>query len=231
MRNRRSNGFTLVELLVVIVIIMLLLSIGVPAGLRVREMSMRKTSRAHLALLESACQIYSNDFDDEFPPSSQEGALPDFYGGHMLCLLLTGYAEDPGTAGTPDPDDILADDGKAGFGFRISPRGRVYGPYNGAAALPVKNVSMAKNGGTGINGAHPAFVDTFGKTIYYYRNEGSGFDATDNNGGDDLGGPADVAAYFNNSTLPFVLCSQGADDTWINLQDKDSRNISNLSIE
>src|SRR5450756_2604093 len=80
--SRRSCGFTLVELLVVIGIIALLISILLPALSRARESSKTVVCLANLRSIMQACTIYSSE--------NQEYMLPGGYSGSMWwCNVLS----------------------------------------------------------------------------------------------------------------------------------------------
>jgi prepilin-type N-terminal cleavage/methylation domain-containing protein len=233
----RRRGFTLIEILVIITILGLLIGIAVPAGIMFRRQAARKASLARIALLSGACEMYRSDFDF-YPPSDAlfHGNLPNpatneerWTGGQLLCLLLTGYAPDLDSSGAPTPDgrlnldaygtpDLSVDDGKESFGFRIAPKGRVYGPYNGAEGLPAQRFRLDDSSPE----KPPAFLDTFGQPICYYRYDTSADQYDSNHNLVNLPvyyGSEDVMQYARNSAgrlyrRDFILCSMGPNDTW-----------------
>jgi prepilin-type N-terminal cleavage/methylation domain-containing protein len=165
--RKNQAGFTLVELLVVISVLTLLVGIMVPSILSVRTIITRSNEQGKLYALTTACELYSDDFGT-FPPSDYNEAgggsyYQNFQGGHLAALLLTGYGPDFDSDGTPR-DSLVDDDGAEGFGFRLSKRGPVYGPYNDVHEYEVAPVGVAV-----------AFVDQWGGPILYYRfNEANG---------------------------------------------------------
>jgi len=108
--DRRSRGFTLVELTTVVLIIALLLTILVPTVAQVMAMISAAKTRAVINLIHNACLEYHGE-TNSYPAD-----------GAGLVQALTGRSDD---------------DGKKGFGFRLPdrPRGKVYGPYGGTEKL------------------------------------------------------------------------------------------------
>jgi len=67
-----AAAFTLLEMLTVIIIVGLLLSIGTPSILRMQVIAMRNSSLATVEVIDGACKMYWNDFE-EYPHSDPEG--------------------------------------------------------------------------------------------------------------------------------------------------------------
>lgn len=103
------NGFTLVELLVVVAIIAVLLALVVPQGFRMMEEARRTQCRNQLRDLGVAMLLYASDHDGWLPAREErhinlaEGEFRDFeYDGqprgftyHILKLADDGYVNDP----------------------------------------------------------------------------------------------------------------------------------------
>jgi prepilin-type N-terminal cleavage/methylation domain-containing protein len=237
MRNKTDNvnsrrlrsAFSLVELLTVVAIIALLLGILLPAVSSARRAALLKTSQASVNLINAAVEMYANDFDGDAPPSTKgsDTTLPNWKGAELLCLLLTGYAEDPRVAGKPfeNGDDLSNDDGKAGFGFRRQQRGKVYGPYNGTEKLDIGNSDNNRK----------VFIDAFDNPILYYKYDESAkeYVAIHNSGVYESGSgkpgtPSD--GYLNAADTgaadvrkDFILVSLGAADEWGNELDSEKQ--------
>jgi type II secretory pathway pseudopilin PulG len=216
----RGLGFTLVEVLVVISVIIMLAIILLPALVRYRIIIKTNITLTTVRQLDLACNAYKEDFY-AFPPSSN--ATYGWPGAQLLPLFLIGYADNNGgTKGTPDPSGRLdSDDGVDGPGFRVVPRGKVYGPYAGAEKQPV-------------SGAAPRwFVDAFGQPILYYRSTDPSttinmYNYADNNAtinSVSFVGPnaSDLDYYAQGNVLnapnpylrkDFILMSPGADGVW-----------------
>lgn len=76
MMLRREKGFTLIELMVVILIIAILIAIAVPVFNLAREGAYKRTCQANLRTLESAIQTY-NATAEKWPPNINALA-PDY---------------------------------------------------------------------------------------------------------------------------------------------------------
>ncbi len=70
----KKKGFTLIELLVVIAIIAMLMAILMPALGRVKRLASRLVCGTNLRGLGTACLIYSQENDEEFPVAGGPGA-------------------------------------------------------------------------------------------------------------------------------------------------------------
>lgn len=68
MRNEREEGFTLVELMVVIVIIGLLATVVIVNVLPSQDRAMREKAKADIALIEQAIEMYRLD-NFTYPPA------------------------------------------------------------------------------------------------------------------------------------------------------------------
>ncbi len=133
---RRSRGFTLVELLVVIGILVILAGLIAAMAMRGRDRAERVRIEADLQGIAVALEAYKQDFGDyprissaqTFPHPMSAGDLDNaglITGAELLCWALIGPYPVPGAA-----VDFAPNDGADGPGFRQrGPRGRVYGPY------------------------------------------------------------------------------------------------------
>ena len=213
-RNPKSEillpGFTLVEMLIIVAILILLVGILTPSINRARISAKTNTSKAHIALINTGCEMFNEDFD-YYPPSSNASLA----GKELIVVYMTGYANDRTTSTDEDNDakpvsyngaTLKDDDGKDGFGFRTVKRGRVYGPYNGTENIPTDN---------------KIFIDAFGNEILYYRYDtGSnlyvrGHNSTDFDNDGDF--DADDQAYLDaceQSLTTFLLLTPGSDKSW-----------------
>ena len=129
-----DGGFTLLHLLIVVGTVATVAILALTVALllfRRRPQNGHGKSAETLAVIAGALKGYRDDHG-EYPPSNPRGA-------EALCRLLTGYPPDLGKDGIPQTDGaaFAQDDGREGFGFRLEPRGLVFGPYNGAETLRV----------------------------------------------------------------------------------------------
>lgn len=203
-KRPRRPGFTLLEMLTVVIIVGLLLAIGTPSVLRMQLIAMRRTSLVRIRTLETGCEAYKKDFG-MFPPSGSASngigktACPQ--GQHNLARCLVGYRDD---------------DGKAGLGFRIG-KSKVYGPYAGCEDVKYTPA-----------GSEVVFLDAFDYPILYYC--GMEFNANGDyvfvsfKDGDNSNGPDSINTSYvqvknaENVTVKarkdFILCSKGPDGKW-----------------
>jgi prepilin-type N-terminal cleavage/methylation domain-containing protein len=205
----RRQGFTLLEMLTVIVIIGLLLALGVPSVLQMQKAAMRKASLVIVTQIDGACRIYSNDYRGHFPPSAD--AAWGLKGRFLVCQLLTGIAP---ASETKDRVD--------GWGYKLASNKNVL-PY-----VNVDRIPIAK--GAGNSGV---FRDAFENDVYYYCQTDDWYNARVNNAAtpaaapftvadNNDGGPTDINKYTWKSTASptlylttdFVLCTKGADGLW-----------------
>lgn len=220
--RRRSRGdpagFTLVEIMTIVVIIALLLAIALPSINRVRIRAMESGSYSTLYVIETGCRMYYDDL--ERYPSSDAAGPNSWQGRNNLVLALTGFLD-------------LTGDGASGFGFRTEARGTVYGPYNGTEKIKTK---MGSNG-------LPSFVDSFDQPFYYYRFDPAGdqYNPADNGNVDfspDASG-RDVNYYTSETGPPdkylnhtFVLMTRGSNEQWDPYRDnRETDDITNFVPE
>jgi len=90
MKSRKS-GFTLVELLTVLVIIALLMGILLPALNKVRNTAKEAKQKVQFATIEQAIMAFKGDYGD-YPRSNWTGAPGTLYeGAQMLAEALVGW--------------------------------------------------------------------------------------------------------------------------------------------
>jgi len=130
-----SRGFTLIEILVVMLIIVVLIGIAVPVVIKGRTAAKRARVAADMAAISVALDAYAADFKGEYPQVDRTGftdglnrpANPN--GAQVLCAALIGpmnATEVP----APPLAQRPAKDGADGNGFRVGGTvGRIYGPY------------------------------------------------------------------------------------------------------
>lgn len=216
-----AAGFTMVEMMAVVVIVILLFTLLVPALQTVQTQALARKTRAAIWLLHGAVDSYANDFDRAYPPSNDgnytTGGRP-WYGRELLPLFLIGYAPDPVTRGIPRENGatMAVDDGKEGEGFRAEAQGRVLGPYGGT-----ENLDLQKTDTGGVEG-ELAFADAFGRDIYYYCFSGGTYGNHNNDGPIEGSGQnyvkdpeaPDGGGGYRYFRTTFILASAGADGEW-----------------
>src|SRR4051794_30359767 len=110
-QSRKKPGFTLVEMLVVIVVIALLAGLLIPMVMKARTSARGARMSMDLQAIETGLEAYKADFGD-YPriPVGNAGALngtaPNLYASQVLCWALIA----------PAPE---VTDGAEGLGFRV----------------------------------------------------------------------------------------------------------------
>ena len=90
-KRKTRNGFTLVELLVVISIIALLVAILLPALNKAREQAKFAVCKTNLRQIGVSLWMYANDYNDRLVPGDMwDGATLQYEGPRCLGYLLTG---------------------------------------------------------------------------------------------------------------------------------------------
>jgi len=117
---KRRDGFTLIEIMIVILIIAVLLAIAIPNFLRARETSRARTCQANLRMIETAKEQWAMDYrktGTDTPPSSElvnnyikgtGGVLPSCPadGIYTIGNVSTRPACSIGTNSTPSTTDV-----------------------------------------------------------------------------------------------------------------------------
>jgi type IV pilus assembly protein PilA len=70
----RQEGFTLIELMIVILIIAILVAIAVPVFLSARSNAQRRTCQANLRTIDGAINTYNAQYD-VYPPAGSVSAI------------------------------------------------------------------------------------------------------------------------------------------------------------
>ena len=109
----RRAGFTLLELLVVVVIIMILASILLPALGRSREAARRIVCASNLRQMSVALILYAGDWRTWFPPKSSfsDEQLSDASGDftHAMGPLYPSYLDNPSIFYCPSEKEYTED--------------------------------------------------------------------------------------------------------------------------
>ncbi|MEN6521299.1 MAG: prepilin-type N-terminal cleavage/methylation domain-containing protein [Armatimonadota bacterium] len=101
LRGKKSKGgFTLIEIMIVVLIIAILLAIAVPNFLRARESSRAKSCQGNLRQIETAKEQWAMDTKaaaDAAP--TMANLTPDYIKSEPACPSNGSYTTAPGTIG------------------------------------------------------------------------------------------------------------------------------------
>jgi len=187
-RGRPARGFTLMELMVVIVILVLLIGILLPALHSARTKSMKTTNLAQLSGIAKACESYQLSYNGSAPGYLSDATIANdstvrevFTGNENLVLsLLGGVVDNAATGGTAfsDAGTLTTHMGKDSTGSAqkididriglgaLTPNGRQLDAFY----TPKENELFVVTGTVGSDNNMPELVDGGGGTpILYYR--------------------------------------------------------------
>jgi prepilin-type N-terminal cleavage/methylation domain-containing protein len=85
-RKGRVEGFTLIELMVVIVIIAILMSIAIAVVQGIVSRARTTRTEGLVRMLSEACNLYKQDFD-QYPPGQDSVALHQALGSPRIVIL------------------------------------------------------------------------------------------------------------------------------------------------
>jgi type IV pilus assembly protein PilA len=128
MRNRK-NGFSLIELLVVVAIIMVIVAMAIPNVLRTRMTANETSAVSSLSTLNSACITYLT-----------------IYGSYPPSLTALGPGSAAGATSADLIDSLLASGTKAGYNFLYSVGQKDANGNVGAYAITAQPTSPGTTG-------------------------------------------------------------------------------------
>ena len=209
----QSGGFTLIELLVVMFVITMLLTIGVPAIIKIHTQSKINSCQVTINIIDKAIEMYHGEHN-RYP--SVKGMPAELYG--------QAFSADPNIDGGALKE---VEDYQPGPGYRLQPRGRIFEPWNG--------VDKLKRSGDYDSNNRVFFQDAFNRTIWYCLftaepeagkkpYDDSEFDRAASEPGISL---IDIDDYAKNKEnkyyrRDYILMSQSADGKWGKIRGPDS---------
>ena len=125
MKKLNKKGFTLVELLVVIVILVVIMSIAIPSITSSLERSKQKEYDAKVKLIISAAELYFDKHRNSYPISSNTSTS---YQVDISELITEGYLTEE-EAKDPFTNNIIDDSGKTDTSICIVEVNGVVGAY------------------------------------------------------------------------------------------------------
>ena len=145
--NKRQKGFSLIELLIVVLIILIIAAIAIPNLLRAKIAANQASAVGSLRTISSAEETFSSTFSD----------------GYTLTLVqLGGPAGSQGCKHAGLIDEVLsvAPNQKSGYGFVFTPNGTL----SLTAGVPA---ACGVSGNTGFSvSATPVTLNSTGTTAY-----------------------------------------------------------------
>src|SRR5437016_328455 len=91
MKSRGGNGFTLVELLVVLTIIGIIMAMAIPQLMNALQKAKQKKSMADVREIAVAIESYAIDYKD-YPPAAAQ-TVPVLFGGIAYPTLTLGLTK------------------------------------------------------------------------------------------------------------------------------------------
>jgi prepilin-type N-terminal cleavage/methylation domain-containing protein len=168
---RRTSGFTLVEMLVVIGIIVLLVGILLPTIMSVRRNAEKNAVRMELHTIALALDAYRADFGDYPRPPTDTTAHRQY---RLLAWALIGPYDSTGGPSDPLNSPKQITDGADGLGFRTvwdpstKKGGKVWGPYLAPEKFRVATPAVNLDFPTTPLDLRWDILDRYGSPIEYF---------------------------------------------------------------
>jgi type IV pilus assembly protein PilA len=128
--TKRHDGFSLIELLIVIAIILIIAAIAIPSLIRSRMAANEAAAISNLRAIVTAGVVYSTSYNNGYPPTLVALGPPSGGGSNATCDTAQLI------------DEVVAAGSKSGYTFTYSGTGAVVSPAGQGCGAPGFNAYL-----------------------------------------------------------------------------------------